>query len=634
MNQQHPDLTEFLGPSHEHNHEAPLFAETFLRAEGTNISETFLSDNNQGSTPTLTEAILEPDNFLKSFALPEDSSNDNHTTGGSTMLDAYISKMDIDNINRDCIMTAAPPHTTSTNLSDRPGGSISIGTGNQTVNVSRTSSTAIPFPSNYKKSPNCTPTNISPVVTPKTTSPDHQLSKLTDLKFINQYVGQRLMEEKRTNTYGGMPFSRPGAGGTLHNFFNGLDAIPEDQVTDPPSVFQPLVPPPVPVSKVATTSYNISFPTTLQPRDRFDMWRGYTNTVSNSSARFSSGTGSSCSSVCSVPESPGSLASPFHEAKASNPYDVSEYQPLNVIEGGATSDSGNSRKSSSGYSSRSSSGSTSKTKTASKRSRTNSPMNREEDILSDGASSRIRRKSNASQANLAATGSSSANLTATSSGNPGSSESKRRDSIKSGLEELQRTLPQFGTPEEEKISHATILYEAAKYLKSLKQSQDGSGVNLETVSHEIKEMQVEIERLQSKLPDNGAKHSMNDYNGLVAIKRSLPDQFADHVFDKTQKDWKYWVFTSIMGHFVHSFEQEVSAQTPEDLQNTSLEWITNSMSLQQLRKDVARKLAKLNAKTSNSESTSTQDALKELALTKVRPGGSRSSFPKININRP
>ena len=91
-------------------------------------------------------------------------------------------------------------------------------------------------------------------------------------------------------------------------------------------------------------------------------------------------------------------------------------------------------------------------------------------------------------------------------------------------------------------------------------------------------------RLTRELPDNGAKHSMNDYNSLVAIKRSLPDQFADHVFDKTQKDWKYWVFTSIMGHFVHSFEQEVSAQTPEDLQNTSLEWITNSMSLQQLRK--------------------------------------------------
>ena len=69
-----------------------------------------------------------------------------------------------------------------------------------------------------------------------------------------------------------------------------------------------------------------------QPRDRFDIWRsGHSSALSNNSARFSSGTGSSCSSV---PQSPGSsIASPFHDAKASNPYDVSEYQPLNVIEG-------------------------------------------------------------------------------------------------------------------------------------------------------------------------------------------------------------------------------------------------------------------------------------------------------------
>ena len=57
----------------------------------------------------------------------------------------------------------------------------------------------------------------------------------------------------------------------------------------------------------------------------------FSSSISNNSARFSSGTGSSCSSV---PQSPGSsIASPFHEAKASNPYDVSEYQPLNVIDG-------------------------------------------------------------------------------------------------------------------------------------------------------------------------------------------------------------------------------------------------------------------------------------------------------------
>ena len=77
---------------------------------------------------------------------------------------------------------------------------------------------------------------------------------------------------------------------------------------------------------------------------------------------------------------------------------------------------------------------------------------------------------------------------------------------------------------------------------------------------------------------------MNDSKSLVAVKRSLPDQFADHVVERTNQNWKYWVFTSIMGHFVHSFAQEVSAASQHDLQTTSLEWITNSMSLQQLRK--------------------------------------------------
>merc|ERR1719225_1441715 len=101
------------------------------------------------------------------------------------------------------------------------------GTGAGGILSSSIGSNSMPIPvSNYKRSPNCTPTNISPVVTPKTTSPDHQLSKLTDLKFIDQYVGQRLMEEKtRTNTYGGMPSARP-VGGAFRHFFNGLDTIP------------------------------------------------------------------------------------------------------------------------------------------------------------------------------------------------------------------------------------------------------------------------------------------------------------------------------------------------------------------------------------------------------------------------
>ena len=69
----------------------------------------------------------------------------------------------------------------------------------------------------------------------------------------------------------------------------------------------------VPMPKVATTSYNISFPTTLQPRDRFDLWRGHGGhlpplQIVGSSAKYSSGTGSSCSSQ----HSPGSSVTVRH----------------------------------------------------------------------------------------------------------------------------------------------------------------------------------------------------------------------------------------------------------------------------------------------------------------------------------
>jgi hypothetical protein len=40
-----------------------------------------------------------------------------------------------------------------------------------------------------------------------------------------------------------------------------------------------------------------------------------------------------------------------------------------------------------------------------------------------------------------------------------------------------------------------------------------------------------------------------------------------------QEDWRYWVFTSIMGHFVHSFAQEVSNISPDDMERDALLWV-------------------------------------------------------------
>jgi hypothetical protein len=40
-----------------------------------------------------------------------------------------------------------------------------------------------------------------------------------------------------------------------------------------------------------------------------------------------------------------------------------------------------------------------------------------------------------------------------------------------------------------------------------------------------------------------------------------------------QEDWRYWVFTSIMGHFVHSFAQEVSNISPDGMERDALLWV-------------------------------------------------------------
>nr|APH81344.1 ChREBP2 [Paracyclopina nana] len=501
------------------------------------------SSHVQTFTPTLTEAILDPDSFLRNFGIHEESNGHPIVTSH----ESYFAKMEVDS-------------------------SISTSIDNGLLMTTTFSSPVPIIASGYRNSPNCTPTNASPEATPS--EPSRPVMKAEA--------------------------HRP-PGGTFRHFHNGLDTIPEYSVTDPPKVFQPLVPPPVP-KHATTTSYNISFPTTLQPRDKFDLWRGHCGlsqlqaSVANGS-RYSSGTGSSCSS--SMAQSPGSsVTSPFHDATVTSPLDVSEFQPLNVIE--------DSRK---GFSTR-----MTKVK-PNKRSRTNSPSRGDDnEDLSDGASSRQRRRSN----NLGRE----------------SSESKRRDSIKCGLEDLQRALPQFGTPEEEKISQATILSEAAKYLKSLRRAQDDGLASLESINREIEAINQKIEQLQDQLPDHGATFTLDKKN--IMPKRSLQDQFADHVVDKTHQNWKYWVFTSIMGHFVHSFAQEVSATSHQDLQTTSLEWITNSMSLQQLRKDVSRKLAKLCAKTSISEDPSKlpEEALKFVSSSVSRRQSRQQQPHQIDHHRP
>lgn len=174
-------------------------------------------------------------------------------------------------------------------------------------------------------------------------------------------------------------------------------------------------------------------------------------------------------------------------------------------------------------------------------------------------------------------------------------DGRKKDPMKAMLEQLQSHIPHIGNPDEEKVSHAGLLVEGSDYIRSLMRENNTTKENVEALKMKIEQLNAEIEDFQQKLPEHGS----SSIHRIVSSRgKSIPDMFADHVRQRTQSDWRYWVFTSIMGHFVHSYSQDISNISPREMETTSIDWLSTRMSLQQLRKDAFRKLAKLCSKTS------------------------------------
>jgi len=183
----------------------------------------------------------------------------------------------------------------------------------------------------------------------------------------------------------------------------------------------------------------------------------------------------------------------------------------------------------------------------------------------------------------------------------GEREGRKKDPMKAMLEQLQSYIPHIGNPDEEKVSHAGLLVEGSDYIRSLMRENNATKENVEALKQKIEQLNAEIEAFQEKLPEHGS----SSIHRIVSTRgKSIPDMFADHVRQRTQIDWRYWVYTSIMGHFVHTFAQEVSNISPVEMERTAIDWLQERMSLQQLRKDAFRKLAKLCSKTSIMEDPS------------------------------
>ena len=173
---------------------------------------------------------------------------------------------------------------------------------------------------------NATPTNTPPILTPRLCPsptqanpilvPQHslknsfnQLREMESGAFSDVSSNASSVSDTSGTNWRNLMQSDPmRPSGTFRSLATGLDPIPEDGVSNPPTVYQPLVPPSI--TKPATTSYNISFPTTLQPRDRFDLWSAAVTGSINKHRGIVGTAGSSPegASSSSVPPSPGSLS--------------------------------------------------------------------------------------------------------------------------------------------------------------------------------------------------------------------------------------------------------------------------------------------------------------------------------------
>ncbi|XP_023348421.1 uncharacterized protein LOC111717147 isoform X3 [Eurytemora carolleeae] len=161
---------------------------------------------------------------------------------------------------------------------------------------------------------------------------------------------------------------------------------------------------------------------------------------------------------------------------------------------------------------------------------------------------------------------------------------RAKDPLKNMLDELQSIIPHIGNPDEEKVSQAGILVEGSDYIRSLMRENKSTRENVEALKLKIEELNSEIEAAQEKLPEHGT----NTIHRIISSRgKSIPDMFADHVRHRTQEDWRhrtqedwrYWVFTSIMGHFVHTFAQQVSNINQEELGRTAIDWIQSLVCL-------------------------------------------------------
>eukprot|EP00124_Ichthyophonus_hoferi_P000182 Ihof_evm19s6 gene=Ihof_evmTU19s6 len=163
-------------------------------------------------------------------------------------------------------------------------------------------------------------------------------------------------------------------------------------------------------------------------------------------------------------------------------------------------------------------------------------------------------------------------------------EQKRRNNIRMGFEELQRTIPSLqAKAPNQKISKAMILQRSIEHVQMLEMQRQQLSEEATHLRNEISVLQLSMSQLQS-LPPKG-RQSDTEY-------RTADRLFHDYM-QTNGTDLKFLVFHLMFESLLQSFNQTVVVDRPETMGVSFTTWYINNCSGHKLRECAAIAMHKL-----------------------------------------
>ena len=170
------------------------------------------------------------------------------------------------------------------------------------------------------------------------------------------------------------------------------------------------------------------------------------------------------------------------------------------------------------------------------------------------------------------------NTTVASDQGISTAEQKRRCNIQYGFDRLQTLVPSLKDARSSKASKATMLKRTSEYIKELRAARERRCGDIAAYQREIEELSDKVTECQIQLPAGGVS-----VTGQLNKAEVFEKKLRSYVQERTVENWKFYLFSLIVGPLFNSFVQTLNTSSKEETERSFCEWQEKQCSLIQLR---------------------------------------------------